>query len=88
MQFITLRTIGSVSSLVGFHEATVSCNGPLTLSAILDELKGRYPLFSKYLGRADIEDNLMICCADRELHLDSTVQPGDKLLLITPVSGG
>lgn len=88
MQPIILRAFGSVSSLVGFREAVVDCDGPVPLNAVLDELRSKYPLFSKYLGRADIEDNLMICRADRELHLDSMVQPGDELMLITPISGG
>jgi molybdopterin converting factor small subunit len=88
MQPIILRAFGSVSALVGFQEAAVSCAGPLPLRAVLDELRSKYPLFTKYLGQADVEDNLMICCTDRELHLDSMVQPGDELVLITPISGG
>jgi molybdopterin converting factor small subunit len=88
MQPVTLRAFGSVSALVGFREASVPCDGPLPLRAILDELRSQYPLFAKYLGQADLEDNLMICCTDQELHLDSMVQPGDELVLITPISGG
>jgi len=88
MRPITVRTFGSVAALVGFGEAIVSCDGPLPLAAILDVLGNRYPVFSSYLSRGDAEDNLMICCGDQKLHVDSMVQPGAELLLITPIAGG
>lgn len=45
-------------------------------------------LFSKVLDQPDIEDTLMIRCGGREIQFDSMVQPGEQLLLLTPISGG
>ena len=53
------------------------------------ELKSRYPLFSNYLGQLNnIEESLLILADNREMHLHSLVQPGEKLVLVTPISGG
>jgi len=60
----------------------------LPVSVILDELRSRYPLFSKFLGQLDVEDNMMIRCGSREMQSNSMVQPGEELVLITPISGG
>lgn len=88
MQAITVKTFGSVSQLLGFAKADVACDHPLPLSAVLEELRRRYPLFSKYLSQLGDEVNLVISCAGRELQLDSMVQPGEELLLLTPIAGG
>ena len=88
MQSITVKAVGPFSSLLEIKETVVACDSPLPVSAILDELTGRYPLFSKFLGQADVADNLVIRCGGREMQSDSIVQPGEELVLITPVSGG
>jgi hypothetical protein len=88
MQSITVMAVGPVSSLLETSETVVCCDSPLPVSAILDELSSRYPLFSKFLGQPDIENNLMISCGGREMQFDSMVQPGEELLLLTPISGG
>jgi molybdopterin converting factor small subunit len=88
MQSITVKTFASVSQLLGFAKADVACDGPLPLRVVLAELRSRYPLFSKYLSQVGDEVNLVISCAGRELQLDSLVQPGDELLLLTPIAGG
>jgi len=88
MQAITIKAVGPVSSLLGTRETVIASDSPLQVSVILDELRSRYPLFSKYLGQLEIVDNLMINCGAREMQLDSMVQPGEELVLITPISGG
>jgi hypothetical protein len=88
MQSITVKAVGPVSSLLETSETVVTCDSPLPVSVILDELRIRYPLFSKFLGQLDVEDNLMIRCGGREMQFDSMVQPGEELLLLTPISGG
>jgi molybdopterin converting factor small subunit len=61
----------------------------LPVSAILQELRSRYPLFANYLRQQrEITDNLMIGNGGLELRLDSIVEPGQELVLVTPVSGG
>ena len=88
MQSVTVKAVGPVSSLLEASETVVSCDSPLPVSVILDELRSRYPPFSNFLGQPDIEDNLMIRCGGREMQFDSMVQPGEELLLLTPISGG
>ena len=89
MQPVTIRAFGHISSLLGASEVTLACHGPLPVKAILHELGSQYPLFSNYLGQVnDIEEYLLILTEGREMRLDSMVQPGEKLILVTPVSGG
>ena len=55
---------------------------PVAVNAILDELKSRCPLFSNYFGQLNnIEESLLILADNREMHLHSLVQPGEKLVL-------
>jgi molybdopterin converting factor small subunit len=89
MQAVTIKAFGHISSLLGASEVALACDGPLPVKAILDELGSRYPLFSNYLGQLnDIEEYLLILTDSREMQLDSLVQPGEKLVLVTPISGG
>jgi molybdopterin converting factor small subunit len=75
--------------LLGGSEILVDCDRPLPVNAILDELRSRYPLFSNYLGQLNnIEEDLLILTNSREMQLHSMVQPGEELVLVTPVSGG
>jgi hypothetical protein len=67
----------------------LACDGPLQVSTILEELRSRYPLFSNYLDQLrEIEGNLMIGSGGLEMRLSSMVQPGEELVLVTPISGG
>jgi molybdopterin converting factor small subunit len=89
MQGVTITAFGHISSLLGAREVVLACDHPLPVSAILDELKSKYPLFSNYLGQLhDIEEYLLILNDNREMQLHSLVQPGEELVLVTPVSGG
>lgn len=89
MEGITVTAFGHISSLLGAREVVLACDTPLMVSAILDELRNRYPLFSNYLGQLkDIEENLLILAQSRELQMNSLVQPGEELVLVTPISGG
>ena len=91
MQGIKITAFGHISSLLGAREMVLACDGPLTVSAILDELRSRYPLFSIYLGQLhDIEEFLLILNDSREIEMQmqSLVQPGEELVLVTPISGG
>jgi molybdopterin converting factor small subunit len=89
MQGITVMAFGHISSLLGAREVVLDCGGALPVSAILDELRSRYPLFSDYLGQLkDVEEYLLILVDSREMQMSSLVQPGEELVLVTPVSGG
>jgi len=90
MQGITVTTFGHITSLLGAREVVLPCDHPLQVSTILDELRSRYPLFANYLGQLndDIEENLLILADDREMQLNSLVQPGGELVLVTPMTGG
>ncbi len=89
MPQIKIRAFGHIASLLGSREVMLSCDGPLPVSAILQELRSRYPLFANYLRQQrEITDNLMIGNGGLELRLDSIVEPGQELVLVTPVSGG
>jgi molybdopterin converting factor small subunit len=89
MQSVTINAIGYISSLLGTSEVTVACDSPVPVSTILDELSSKYPLFSKYVGKLEnIEESVLILVDGRDMQLDSLVQPGNKLVLVTPISGG
>ncbi len=89
MRTVTIKAIGYISSLLGDTEVVLACDSPLPVNAILNELKRQYPAFSNYVGKLnDIEECLLILRDSRELQSDSLVQPGEKLMLVTPVSGG
>jgi molybdopterin converting factor small subunit len=89
MQSIKVTAVGHISLLLGAREIVLDCDGPLTVSAILDELRTRSPRFAEYLGELrDIEDYLMIGLGGRAMQLHSVVKPGEELVLVTPVSGG
>ena len=89
MRTVTIKAFGYISSLLGSTEVVLACDGPLPVNAILNELMRQYPPFSNYVGKLnDIEECLLILSDSRELQLDSLVQPGEKLMLVTPVSGG
>lgn len=89
MRFIKVKAFGHIRSLLGEGEAVLACDEPLPVNAILEQLKSSYPPFSAYLGqRQELLDTLMIGAGSREMQLDSLVQPGEELVLVTPVSGG
>jgi molybdopterin converting factor small subunit len=74
---------------LGARKIVLACEGPLPVSTILDELRSRYPLFSNYLGQlSNIEEFLLILSDSHEIQLHTLVQPGEELVLVTPVSGG
>jgi molybdopterin converting factor small subunit len=89
MQAITIKGLGHISSLLGSSEVMVACDYPVPVSAILDELRSRYPLFSNYVGQLEnIEESVLILADGRDMQLDSLVEPGKQLVLVTPISGG
>jgi molybdopterin converting factor small subunit len=89
MQAVTIKAIGYISSLLGSSEVMVACDYPVPVSTILDELRSKYPLFSKYVGQLEnIEESVLILADGRDMQLDSLVEPGKQLVLVTPVSGG
>jgi molybdopterin converting factor small subunit len=87
---VTIKALGHISFLLEASERTVACDCQLPVSSILAQLKESYPLFSEYLGKLDeSEDKLLILRADgKELNLNSLVDPGEELILVTPISGG
>ena len=89
MQSVTINAIGYISSLLGTGEVMVACDGPVPVRTILDELSSKYPLFAKYVGNLEnIEESVLILADGRDMQLDSLVHPGNKLVLVTPISGG
>ncbi|MGA2989214.1 MAG: hypothetical protein ABSD88_01980 [Candidatus Korobacteraceae bacterium] len=89
MQPIKIKAFGHISSLLEGRQVVLACDGPLQVSTILEELRSRYPLFSNYLDQLrEIEGNLMIGSGGLEMRLSSMVQPGEELVLVTPISGG
>ena len=89
MQAITIKGLGHISSLLGSSEVMVACDYTVPVSAILDELRSRYPLFSNYVGQLEnIEESVLILADGRDMQLDSLVEPGKQLVLVTPISGG
>ena len=89
MQHISVKAFGHISVLLGAGLVVLPCDGPLQVAAILAELRARYPLFSNYLEQQrEIKDSLMIGSGGLEMRLDSVVEPGEELVLVTPISGG
>ena len=89
MHSIKVKAFGHIRTLLGTGEVLLACDGPLPVSAILETLKRSYPLFSAYLDAIpELEENLMVGTGSREMQLNSVVQPGEELVLVTPVSGG
>jgi hypothetical protein len=87
---VTIKALGHISFLLGASERMVSCDRQISVCSILAQLKSAYPLFSEYLGELDkSEDMLLILRGNgRELDLYSMVDPGEELILVTPISGG
>jgi hypothetical protein len=87
---VTIKALGHISFLLGAGERIVLCDRRVPVSSILAQLKSTYPLFSEYLGELHkSEDMLLILRGDgRELNLNSMVEPGEELILVTPISGG
>lgn len=86
---VTIKAFGYVSSLLGTRSVVLSCDNPLSVRSILDQLKAKYPSFSNYVGQLnDIEESLLILRDGNTEDLDSMINPGDELILVTPISGG
>jgi molybdopterin converting factor small subunit len=86
---ITIKAFGHISSLVGANEVLLECDSQLMVSAILERLGSAYPSFSNYVRAAkDIDETLLIVRNGHIENLDSVINPGDELILVTPVSGG
>lgn len=86
---ITILAFGYISTLLGTRKIVLPCEGPLTVSSVLAELKTRYPSFSQYVGEVnDVEESLLILLEDETAGPESIVHSGDKLILVTPMSGG
>ncbi|MGA2963699.1 MAG: MoaD/ThiS family protein [Candidatus Korobacteraceae bacterium] len=86
---ITIKALGHISSLVGASEVVLDCDSQLMVSAILDRLGSAYPAFSNYIRAVkDIDESLLIVRNGHIENLDSVINPGDELILVTPVSGG
>jgi molybdopterin converting factor small subunit len=86
---ITIKALGHISSLLGASEVLLDCDSQLAVSAILDRLGSACPSFSNYVREGKyIDENLLILRNGQTEDLDSLINPGDVLILVTPVSGG
>jgi molybdopterin converting factor small subunit len=86
---ITIKAFGYISTLLGASAVFLDCDSQLAVSAILDRLASDYPSFSNYIREMkDIDENLLILRNGQTEDLDSLINPGDELILVTPVSGG
>jgi len=89
MQGITVTAFGHISALIGARQVVLASDVPMPVRAILDELISRYPMFSNYVGKLnDVEEYLLVLSDSREMQMNSLVQPGEELVLVTPISGG
>lgn len=86
---ITITAFGYISSLLGAREVVVPCDSQLPVSSILAQLKSRYPLFSDYMSQInDLDESLLIARDGKIETSDSIINPGEELVLVTPISGG
>jgi len=75
--------------LLGASELSVDCDGRLTVSEVLDQLGSAHPSFCNYIrGEKYIDESLLGVRNGNIETLDSLINPGDELILVTPVSGG
>ena len=75
--------------MLGASEVSLDCASPLPVNAILDRLGSAYPSFSNYVREAKyMDESLLILRNGQTEDLDSLINPGDVLILVTPVSGG
>ena len=67
---------------LGRPTLTVRVDGPITGAMLLDGLAQSYPAIGAYRG--------FVRLAVNQAYVDesATIQPGDEVALITPVSGG
>ena len=84
---VTIKAFGHIASLLGAREIVVPCEGQQAISTILARLKSEHPRFSNYLGELN-EENLLILHRGKIEDEDSLIDPGDELVLVTPISGG
>jgi molybdopterin converting factor small subunit len=86
---ITIKAFGHIASLLGASEIILACDSRLTVSEVLDRLGSAHPSFFNYVReRKYIDESLLVVCNGRIETLDSLINPGDELILVTPVSGG
>ncbi|MGD0522798.1 MAG: MoaD/ThiS family protein [Candidatus Korobacteraceae bacterium] len=86
---ITIKAFGHISSLLGASAVFLDCDSQLAVSAILERLGSAHPSFCNYVrDMKDIDENLLILRNGQTEGLDSLINPGDELILVTPVSGG
>ena len=84
---VTIKALGHIAALLGTREVIVPCDGQLSVSALVAQLRSSYPLFADYLTQLD-EDNLLVLRDGAIQHRGSMVSPGEELTLVTPISGG
>jgi molybdopterin converting factor small subunit len=74
---------------LGASEVSLDCDGLLAVSEVLYRLGSTYPLFFNYIrGEKYIDESLLVVRNGHIETLDSLINPGDELILVTPVSGG
>jgi molybdopterin converting factor small subunit len=75
--------------LLGASEVSLDCDGRLAVSEVLDRLGSAYPSFFNYIrGEKYLDESLLVVRNGNIETLDSLINPGDELILVTPVSGG
>lgn len=87
---VTIRAFGYISFLLGREDIVLlPCDTQVPVRSILAELSSRYPLFSNYVSQANaVEHGLLILRDGRTEGPDSMINPGEELILATPMSGG
>jgi molybdopterin converting factor small subunit len=75
--------------LLGASEVSLDCDGRLAVSEVLDRLGSTHPSFFNYVrGEKYLDESLLVVRNGNIETLDSLINPGDELILVTPVSGG
>jgi molybdopterin converting factor small subunit len=75
--------------LLGASEVSLDCDSRLSVSEVLNRLGSAYPSFFNYVrGEKYIDESLLVVRNGHIETLDSLINPGDELILVTPVSGG
>ena len=79
---ITIECLGASQRWCGSAEVELVLDEPATVKTAIDTLAQRYPEF------AARRQNIAVAIGSKVVNLECTLNPGDRLALIPPVSGG
>lgn len=84
MNLIQCRILlfANLAESVGARSVAVALSAPATVSDALDTAAEEYPVI------AEMRDHLAVAMGDCYVTSDHTIEDGDEIALIPPVSGG